>query len=170
MEALTKSQIVCRSQNRNRARGLCKCGRDVAANRKSCDLCLSKRRNRVQELKIEGKCISCACRPPMDMQVICNSCATRARKTGRRIRARYRAAVMGHYGSKCACCKESQDEFLTIDHIYNDGKQHRKLVHASKLYPWLVKNSFPEGFQILCWNCNLAKQLHGECPHKRLNK
>lgn len=27
------------------------------------------------------------------------------------------------------------------------------------------KNKYPEGFQILCMNCNWGKGIYGECPH-----
>ena len=68
---------------------------------------------------------------------------------------------------KCACCGEKQIEFLTIDHINNDGAKHRKEIGKGRLYQWLYKNKFmPDRFQILCWNCNLSKYHYGKCPHK----
>lgn len=74
-----------------------------------------------------------------------------------------------HYGDdppKCACCGESNIKFLTIDHINNDGAEHRNEIGRSKLYSWLIKNNFPEGFQVLCMNCNWGKaQNKGVCPH-----
>ena len=27
------------------------------------------------------------------------------------------------------------------------------------------KNNYPEGFQVLCSNCNFAKGKYGSCPH-----
>lgn len=78
-----------------------------------------------------------------------------------------RSKVLDHYGNKCACCGETNPKFLTIDHINNDGSKHRKLINSSRLCPWLVKNNYPDNFQILCWNCNHGKQLNnGICPHK----
>src|SRR5881396_3810055 len=45
----------------------------------------------------------------------------------RRVRyAALRAEGIGAYGGKCACCGETTFEFLTIDHVRNDGKQHRR--------------------------------------------
>ena len=76
-----------------------------------------------------------------------------------------REIVLKHYGSKCSCCGEDMQEFLSIDHINNDGNKHRKVVPASTLYRWLIKNNFPKEFQLLCHNCNWAKHLYGECPH-----
>ena len=34
------------------------------------------------------------------------------------------------------------------------------------MYGWLRRNSYPEGFQVLCHNCNLGKKINGGvCPH-----
>ncbi len=76
-----------------------------------------------------------------------------------------REIVLKHFGSRCSCCGESLQEFLSIDHINNDGNKHRKIVHPSNLYKWLIKNNFPNGFQLLCHNCNWAKHQYGICPH-----
>lgn len=75
--------------------------------------------------------------------------------------------VFDHYGRSCACCGEDVFEFLSIDHMNNDGAKHRAEIGVSRLYPWLIKNNFPNGFQTLCVNCNKGKFLNkGECPHK----
>ena len=54
-----------------------------------------------------------------------------------------------------------------MDHIDIDGGyKDRKISHGVALYRWLKKNNFPEGFQVLCWNCNHAKFFNGgNCPH-----
>ena len=77
-----------------------------------------------------------------------------------------------HYGGdppKCACCGEDHLLFLTIDHIFGGGNHHKKEIGGSgRLYNWLVQNNFPEGFQVLCYNCNCAKyrghSSNGFCP------
>lgn len=80
----------------------------------------------------------------------------------------FRREVLGAYGGKCTCCGEATFEFLTIDHINNDGAQHRKEVGESwAIYRWLKKQGYPDGFQVLCFNCNCAKQFSGQCPHQR---
>ena len=86
-------------------------------------------------------------------------------------RAKTRKIVLEHYGGippKCACCGEGQMEFLCIDHINNDGSNHRKRIGITSghLASWIIKNKFPELFQILCHNCNNAKGFYGKCPHK----
>jgi hypothetical protein len=83
-------------------------------------------------------------------------------------RVERRAQVLAHYGARCACCGENTPEFLSIDHIAGNGAAHRKEIgEGSRLYAWLIKNNFPEGFQLLCYNCNHAKGHRGECPHNK---
>jgi hypothetical protein len=72
--------------------------------------------------------------------------------------------VISQYGGKCACCGLDQIDALTIDHINGGGNKHRKEVGGTNgLYKWLVQNNFPEGFQVLCSNCNLVKSIRGVC-------
>jgi len=87
---------------------------------------------------------------------------------------RLRKAIIEGYGGKCACCGLTVPEFLTLDHIHNDGAEHRKRdgykAAGHHLYTRLVREGFPKGqFQLLCWNCNCAKSIFNldECPHKR---
>jgi hypothetical protein len=73
------------------------------------------------------------------------------------------------YGGVCACCGEDHLQFLTIDHIDNDGAAHRKALKlhtGAQTYGWLKSNNWPEGFQVLCYNCNCAKGAYGQCPHE----
>jgi len=94
-------------------------------------------------------------------------------KRNERERMRYqgfRQRVLEHYGNKCACCGETEPLFLEMDHIKNDGHKHRKDIgtSAKALVYWLIQNDFPEGYQILCANCNQGKKRNkGICPHKK---
>ena len=51
------------------------------------------------------------------------------------------------------------------------GRAHRREISGNDnpatgdMYQWLKANSYPDGFQILCFNCNCAKGAYGECPH-----
>ena len=80
---------------------------------------------------------------------------------------RLRDEILTAYGGCCACCGEATPEFLTIDHIHNNGAEHRRLVPAAKnLYQLLRREGFPkEDYQLLCMNCNFAKGKYGVCPH-----
>lgn len=88
-------------------------------------------------------------------------------------RQKIRLEVLNHYSNgdiKCNCCGEINHEFLAIDHINNDGAENKRNGEPKGgigFYTYLRKNNYPEGFQILCHNCNMAKAFYGICPHKR---
>jgi len=91
-----------------------------------------------------------------------------------RIGEQVKQKVFDHYSNgtlTCACCGESEIDFLTIDHINNDGAKHRLELSGRRnwggvsLYKWLVRNGFPPGFAVLCMNSNLSKGKHGMCIH-----
>lgn len=88
----------------------------------------------------------------------------------RRINSDRKKRVYAAYGGmECACCGEKTEAFLSIDHINNDGADHRRVVDRRNLYKWLEKNGFPPGYQVLCMNCNFGKARNGGiCPHKSL--
>lgn len=86
------------------------------------------------------------------------------RESATRNRLILRKQVMLHYGNKCAHCGEKHYEFLTIDHVYNNGAEHRKEIPQPAMVRWIIKNNYPDTFQILCWNCNAAKQFHKYNP------
>jgi len=71
-----------------------------------------------------------------------------------------------HGSMSCACCKESNYGFLTIDHENGDGAKHRKEIGMITIYSWLVGHNFPEGFRVYCMNCNWGSRIDGICPHK----
>ena len=79
--------------------------------------------------------------------------------------------IIEAYGGKCACCGETIPEFLTIDHIDNNGAEERRQnnnLTGTKFYRWLIKNNFPkDNYQLLCCNCNCAKGFFGYCPHNK---
>lgn len=78
--------------------------------------------------------------------------------------------VFLHYGNECICCKENRFEFLTIDHINNNGAKHRKEYKTGtgkNVCRWLKKNNYPKSFQLLCYNCNCSKGFFGYCPHEK---
>ena len=80
-----------------------------------------------------------------------------------------KAELIKGYGGKCECCKESIQEFLTIDHTCKKVRElHRKVGMGGRLYRWLVNKGFPRnGVRLLCMNCNIATSWGRICPHKR---
>jgi hypothetical protein len=78
----------------------------------------------------------------------------------------FRTSALLAYGWKCACCGEDRYEFLSIDHVNGGGTRARKTQGGgSRLYRWLADHNYPEGFQVLCHNCNMSKGCYGYCPH-----
>lgn len=75
-----------------------------------------------------------------------------------------RKKVFKHYGGKCVCCGITTPEFLEVDHVNNDGKEHRKTT-GRHVYTWIIKNGFPTDLQLLCANCNRSKSKLGVCAH-----
>lgn len=89
-------------------------------------------------------------------------------------REKIRKEILSYYSNdklECACCGEDEYEFLSIDHINNDGAEHRREINVKggmDMYMWIKKNEFPNIFQILCHNCNwLKRHPSGICIHKR---
>lgn len=81
--------------------------------------------------------------------------------------------ILNHYSfgeMRCACCGDNHVEFLSIDHINNDGAEQRK-EHGkgASFHYWLKRNNYPEGYQVLCYNCNCSRGFFGYCPHKQNN-
>lgn len=85
-------------------------------------------------------------------------------------RQRARDQVYAAYGGYvCACCGETERAFLTLDHIHNDGSEHKRefnLRNGDEMHRWIIRRGFPAGFQVLCMNCNWAKRYNGICPHQ----
>jgi arabinose-5-phosphate isomerase len=93
------------------------------------------------------------------------------KQSGKQSKLAQRMQVLRAYGGpqpKCSCdgCGENKLEFLVID-INDGGYKHRTSVN-NKLYRWLIKNNFPQGYKVSCWNCNSSYGLYGNCPHQKL--
>lgn len=109
-----------------------------------------------------------------------------AYERGRRHLLKTKIECFEAYGGViCNCCGETHLAFLTLDHINDNGTQHRKQISAEleaknpgkkfpyrliagiTMYKYLRDLGYPSGFQVLCSNCNHAKQnWPGGCPHQ----
>jgi hypothetical protein len=83
-----------------------------------------------------------------------------------RCRATYRTRVFDHYGWACTCCGSTED--LTIDHVYGTGRTHRLelfgyVKKTGRIYIWLIREGFPDGFTTLCRRCNSSKRTGFQC-------
>ena len=82
---------------------------------------------------------------------------------------KYRYDALMYYSNgklKCDCCGENIYEFLAIDHIKGGGNKHRKKM-TEMIYTFLRRNNYPDGYRVLCHNCNQAIGYYGKCPHKK---
>lgn len=168
------------------ASGLCgRCGKNQLINATECISCREirkekqklgyeerKEQNRLaHRIKAEnyasqGLCVRCGKNKPEENKKNCIDCLRVQRGT----LMRYKKIVFDHYGFQCQCCGESISKFLTLDHVNNDGAEHRRLLGGSAggraLYLWIINNKYPDIFQVLCWNCNCGKKMNGGvCPH-----
>lgn len=80
--------------------------------------------------------------------------------------------VLSYYSQgepRCVCCGETEIVFLCFDHIKGGGTQHRKTLGSMgrQFYYWLERNNYPEGYRVLCYNCNMSIGFYGFCPHAR---
>jgi hypothetical protein len=66
-------------------------------------------------------------------------------------------------------CGISDIRCLSIDHIKGDGAKHRKKIKTELNY-WIEKNNYPEGFQILCMNCQFIKRSINNETRRSPNK
>lgn len=80
-------------------------------------------------------------------------------------RQELKLAVLTYYSIQdypiCARCGEKDTDVLCIDHINGGGGKHVREINkaGNTFYGWLRKNNYPEGFQVLCANCNLKKRI-----------
>lgn len=158
-----------------------------------CKQCEShKNKERYNKRKREGICVRCGKNPPEQGVIECRRCKDRYKKNiisnlnnpcskcGAIPRIKYsswcsschiaykrkrRLLVYEAYGGiKCNCCGEDEELFLSIDHVNNDG--YKEGLNSQQLVDKLIRENFPEGYQILCRNCNYGKHLNGgTCPH-----
>jgi len=79
-------------------------------------------------------------------------------------RLELKTEVMAHYSGynppRCGKCGKTDIAQLTIDHIFNDGSQLRKIYPMQKrnICKWLKLNNYPVGYQVLCRRCNEEKK------------
>ena len=77
---------------------------------------------------------------------------------------KFKPIVFSHYSNgamKCACCGLNSIHNLTLDHKNgNNNKNHKG---GWQTWEDLVKNNFPDGYQVLCFGCNISKGNRDKC-------
>lgn len=124
-------------------------------------------------------CRTCNVNPRYIRQAVCQDCANKRRRKNykansepfiaqsKKFRVERKQRTIEAYGGKCTCCGESLLGLLSIDHIDGKGCEHRRTLGHVNMYDWLKQNNYPEGFRVLCFNCNMGRAHHGGiCPHE----
>lgn len=126
-------------------------------------------------------CGACGLCSPVSGKRYCSQCATHKNVMLTKYRIDLKKVVFEHYGNKCSCagCPEINHKFLTLDHVNGSGNAHRRSlssdgssfrVSSTAMHRWIVKNGFPDSFQLLCWNCNSGRASNGgTCPHMEVD-
>ena len=177
-------QVLCQNCNAGRAhnRGVCphvrpvvpppltlpcvRCGCASDSRRPLCTKCLEAvRAESGGTLRGISNCVACGVHIEQSRtaaKMLCADCArSRIRKLVRNHMRNRRLTVLSHYSGgslKCALCGESEYGLLAIDHVASDGADHRRNDRgAARLHSWLLAHGMPDGFQVLCHNCNWKK-------------
>lgn len=184
------SQIAKRRWARKRELGQCmSCSNPAIKGHQKCEEHLAQARAREafrrKELARIGMCTRCGQRQQALGMRYCTECLVKVPRNRRwkvapiprreYARQRYQEirdkCFQAYGGYRCNCCGECEPRFLTIDHVHNDGATHWRSLyghtqHRGPIYSWLRRHDYPEGFQVLCFNCNCGRALnHGICPH-----
>lgn len=91
-----------------------------------------------------------------------------------------REAIL-RYGNgeiKCARCGFENIDALCLDHINDNGAEHRKELSISSrgnsgginTYEGLKRAGWPDGLQVLCFNCNQIKEMERKRDLRMQNK
>lgn len=118
---------------------------------------------------------------PDGYQILCNNCnylkeynkdkilstttyavTMRSQRSNRRLQTLY---WYTNGSMKCECCGKDDIRILTFDHIYGGGKKHCESNKIKNLHDYLYYNNYPDGYRVLCWNCNKSYSQYGFCPH-----
>jgi hypothetical protein len=149
-----------------------------------------------QEAKADGRCTRCQKRTAQDGFLQCAECRAhwaalrntpehrrknrdyqtawakahpdRVALNTRTYQHRLKAKVTEMLGGQCACCGETEPAFLSVDHVNKDGKRHRDMFPKNLDSYWRDLRKGEHGFevQVLCFNCHMAKDYRGGCPHQ----
>lgn len=88
---------------------------------------------------------------------ICGSCSAGfLRETNRSMRIKCLLVL----GGVCAICGNGELEFLTVDHILQDGSEERKKLHPDQIKRKILRDpSCRSRYRVLCRNCNDSLEI-----------
>lgn len=157
---------------RNIARGLCVvCAKPPLSGLQKCAKHHAADRSRASQNIEQGRCPCGQLRDnPTKQQCVRCRIAYRGKYAESRRRSKLamkERAMAGYGGAACSCCGERELLFLHMDHIDNNGGEHRRALQVTSIsYSWYIKNNFPSGFQVLCANCHIGKKWRDDCVHR----
>ncbi len=160
----------------------CICGAPKKLTHALCGTCRTNKSRATKKAKAGDVCKQCLTRKPLKGKTWCKACrdvrqawedarAPERRDKHRQRHQRLRGLVNRGYGGMCKCCGEDYQPFLQVDHVHNDGARDRQTRAGTKLLTYLIREGYPEGYQLLCANCNMRKHTAGgrcDCPRSRL--
>lgn len=155
---------------RYKTEGLCRrCGGQPIEGKTRCSKCHQEhlsQGNRHRKARIAaGLCRICWVKN-RTTTTMCDDCAAIQRDREKRRYQTWRDACIVAYGGRCKCCGTGNRKYLQLDHVNNDGAEHRKEIANGRkgcLYRWAVRQNFPDRLQLLCANCHQAKTTCGGC-------
>jgi hypothetical protein len=74
----------------------------------------------------------------------------------------------------CKFCKIADIDVLCLDHINDDGKEHRAYMRSlygggsAQIYRMVRKLDYPPILQVLCFNCNMKKEIVRKRDSRRM--
>ncbi len=126
-------------------------------------LCRQCGKNSIDSSRSKNRCFKCLDREKKSHFAYRDKRNAKSRNYQQRLKDEVLAA---YGGPICNCCGETNKMLLTIDHLENNGMEHRRAIKTLYIYPWLKKHKFPPGYQVLCFSCNHGRHLNGGslCP------
>jgi hypothetical protein len=154
-----------------KAKGLCiRCGEPRAEGKTRCskhhEKHLEYQRRHKEQVINAGLCRHCCVTYKVTGKSMCQSCLDAHSANNKKIYKEHRNACIQAYGGECVCCHTTVAKYLQLDHIENDGAQHRAKIFKCRkgsIYTWAYRNGFPKILQLLCANCHQAKTTCGGC-------
>lgn len=156
----------------------CACGKAKArAGITECDVCVNKKHLRritlISKRTNTNSCYRCGVTTEDGVRasngtIRCRKCVDIGNIRGKDRVLLLRTRVFNAYGNKCTCCGETSAQLITIDHIENNGADHRREVgHGGDFYRWIIQNNYPKSLRLQCYNCNCGRHRNGGvCPHE----
>ena len=139
-----------------------------------CARCRAKMARYQRDQRPHRLCPDCQTHPCEFQKKRCTDCkAKHAAKQRIRLREvlasqrhRLKAEVYAAYGGRCKHCGDTRLSHLCIDHVNDDGYLDRTPGGTRRtgtvLWRRVKREGFPATYQLLCFGCNLTKQVKPE--------